>query len=76
MANSTRFKPGVSGNPKGRPPGIRETKPRGDRLEHLVRDIVNVAETDPAGLQRALLRVLRGQDRCTRSCSWPGSPTG
>jgi hypothetical protein len=28
-ANATSFKPGVSGNPKGRPKGIQETRPRG-----------------------------------------------
>jgi len=49
-ANSTSFKPGQSGNPRGRPRGIQETRPRNsvraawnavtDRYPKLVEDVI------------------------------------
>jgi hypothetical protein len=53
-ANAASFRPGVSGNPKGRPKGIQETKPRG----YLRAAIDAVMATDPKKLIAAIRRGL------------------
>src|SRR5712692_3115783 len=53
-ANATSFKPGKAGNPKGRPPGIKETRPRG----YLRAAIDTVMAADPKKLTAAIRRGL------------------
>lgn len=53
-ANATSFKPGNRGNPKGRPPGIKETRPRG----YLRAAIDTVMAADPKKLTAAIRRGL------------------
>ncbi len=53
-ANATSFKPGQSGNPKGRLPGIKETRPRG----YLRAAIDTVMAAGPKKLTAAIRRGL------------------
>ncbi len=54
-ATSTSFKPGKSGNPKGRPPGIKEARPRG----YVKAAIDAVMAADARLLKTAILSGLK-----------------
>ena len=57
-ATSTSFKPGQSGNPNGRPPGIQETRPRG----YVKAAIDTVLAKDPTLLPTAIRRGLKNEE--------------
>jgi hypothetical protein len=54
-ANATSFKPGKTGNPKGRPPGIKELRPRG----YVKAAIDAVMAADATLLKNAILSGLK-----------------
>jgi hypothetical protein len=58
-ATSTSFKPGQSGNPKGRPPGIKEALPRGAFKAAYDR----VLAKDPQLLDTVIRAGLKGQPK-------------
>jgi hypothetical protein len=58
-ATSTSFKPGQSGNPKGRPPGIKEALPRGAFRAAYDR----VLAKDPQLLDTVIRAGLKGQPK-------------
>jgi hypothetical protein len=57
--NATSFKPGDRANPRGRPKGIKETRPRG----YLKRAIDEVMAEDPTAVHAVLRRSLQSSKK-------------